>query len=623
MKKLFLFLLVGFMMSLLSVSAQTDIIQKKREFVVSKHGDLNTSKGYVADASGNKVCLMGPSLHWSYAAPLWWCKETVNYLVDQYHIQIIRLPVTIAPGGNGGLNHVEKPSDIITEDCYYWHPDETKQMVDEVVKAAIENDIYVIIDFHEHCAEDWVALAKEFFTYFATKWGEYPNVMYEIYHEPLCDNGTVVNYAKQVIPVIRAIDPDNIIIVGSAQWSREPHNVTGGGQGQTNIAYSWHGYVRWGHHSDWESSDAESWNTTVPVIASEWALGSNKNDGGLLDIYKSRGVINCFWSMSNIGGDEVNWSVLKETCNKVSGWTAEDMTENGAFMLGKTKGWVNYYPVDLDIEPKDEVYTEFVESTGTLTYYYDKKREERTGVTEVYDPIGSPNAVRFTGYYTKVLKAVIDPSMKNAPLTSMRYMFNGGMDTSFKFHKLSEMTTVEGIENLNTTNVTNMRYMFGECYSLTTLDLSSFNTAKVTDMQSMFTSCHELTGVDVSSFDISSVTDMRSMFIDCPKLKTIYCSSDWSISTAQTGYMFSGCTSLVGGKGTVFDSSVIDKTYAHPDGGTESPGYFTAGTMTGIIDMNADVNDTNKRYYTIDGRRVEQPTQQGVYIVNGKKVLLK
>ena len=45
--------------------------------------------------------------------------------------------------------------------------------------------------------------------------------------------------------------------------------------------------------------------------------------------------------------------------------------------------------------------------------------------------------------------------------------------------------------------------------------------------------------------------------------------------------------------------------------------------MTGIIDMNADVNDTNKRYYTLDGRRVEQPTQQGVYIVNGKKVLLK
>ncbi len=234
------------------------------------------------------------------------------------------------------------------------------------------------------------------------------------------------------------------------------------------------------------------------------------------------------------------------------------------------------------------VYTEFDESTGTLTYYYDNKREERTGPTELYDPINNLDDARFVGYNEKVVKAVIDPSMKNAPLTSLRNMFYGGMDTSFKFHELNNMTSVEGLENLNTADVTNMRNMFGGCYSLATIDLSSFNTAKVTDMQGMFTSCRTLTSIDVSSFDISNVTEMRSLFIDCPALTTIYCSNDWSTSTAQSGYMFSGCTSLIGGEGTVFDKNVIDNTYARPDGGTSAPGYFTEKPTYLVGDANGN-----------------------------------
>ena len=246
------------------------------------------------------------------------------------------------------------------------------------------------------------------------------------------------------------------------------------------------------------------------------------------------------------------------------------------------------YFTQIEAKPKMKLYTEFDESTGTLTYYYDDKRSERTGVTELYDPENTPDAVRFTGYYANVLKAVIDPSMKNAPLTSFRNMFYGNMDTSFKFHELNNMTSVEGMENLNTADVTNMRNMFGGCYSLATIDLSSFNTSKVTDMQGMFTSCRSLTSIDVSTFDISNVTEMRTMFMDCPALKTIYCSNDWSTSTAQSGYMFSGCTSLIGGKGTAFDKNVMDNTYARPDGGTSAPGYFTEKPAYMVGDANGN-----------------------------------
>ncbi|MBQ9293452.1 MAG: hypothetical protein IJ219_00810, partial [Bacteroidaceae bacterium] len=91
----------------------------------------------------------------------------------------------------------------------------------------------------------------------------------------------------------------------------------------------------------------------------------------------------------------------------------------------------------------------------------------------------------------------------------------------------------------------------------------------------------------------NKVRDMGMMFLACTKLTTICCDKDWSNSTAESGYMFSGCTSLVGGNGTAFDSNVIDATYARPDGGTENPGYFTAAEKgdvnnDGVVDI-ADV----------------------------------
>lgn len=320
------------------VNVKVAMPQKKQNFVVSKFGQLNTKGGAVCDASGNKVSLMGPSFFWSCSAPLWWTKETVNHLVKNYNVQIIRLPVSIAPGDNTWDN----PDATWNEDNYLHRPDYTRAMVDEMVKAAIENDIYVIIDFHEHYAQHWVDLSKDFFTYFATKWGGYPNVMYEIYNEPMTDNGTVVNYAKQVIPVIRKIDTDNIIIVGSTEYSRQPDQVTEAGQGYSNIAYTWHGYVEWGHQSDWNGKN--SWNNGVPVVVTEWGLNWSKNDGGLINLYKEKSLINCFWSMSNKGGDDAKWSILKDDVFKTTDWAASDMTENGAYLLSVAKNWVNFKP---------------------------------------------------------------------------------------------------------------------------------------------------------------------------------------------------------------------------------------------------------------------------------------
>ena len=271
------------------------------------------------------------------------------------------------------------------------------------------------------------------------------------------------------------------------------------------------------------------------------------------------------------------------------------------------------------IEDTGVVTTTFDLATGTLTYYYYDKLVQRPGITEVY----LPDAVRFKDYDELVTKAVIDPSMKDAQLTSMKNLFYGGFDTgTLGINHLRNMTSIEGLENLNTADVTDMSNMFGMCESLTELDLSSFNTTNVTNTNSMFFDCAKLKIVDLTSFYGYEVTDMRFMFASCKELTTICCEYDWSSSGAQSANMFMNCKSLVGGQGTKFDSSVIDATYARPDGEGGSPGYFTAETMTGISEELRVKSEEleGAAVYNLAGQRLSK-SQKGINIVGGKKVL--
>ena len=151
-------------------------------------------------------------------------------------------------------------------------------------------------------------------------------------------------------------------------------------------------------------------------------------------------------------------------------------------------------------------------------------------------------------------------------VTNMESMFLG----------CSALTDLD-VSSFNTANVTNMGIMFSDCNSLTSLDVSNFNTANVTTMNRMFENCSALTSLDLSSFNTAKVTNMKWMFFDCTNLKTIYVGDGWSTAAVTSSdYMFYYCTKLVGGKGTTYDANHIDKAYAHIDGGSSNPGYFTA-----------------------------------------------
>lgn len=276
-----------------------------------------------------------------------------------------------------------------------------------------------------------------------------------------------------------------------------------------------------------------------------------------------------------------------------------------------------------------KVYTEFVESTGTLTYYYGGKYPKRTGIIEFYDPINDPNATRFEKYYKKVTKVVIDESMKEAPLTSARAMFYGrGL---YGEYRLINLTVIDSLSYLNTSMVTDMSYMFygcealeldsyayyaiakfntqnvtdmssmfRDCKAIEYVDVSNFNTQNVKDMQGMFQNCESLKVLDLRNFDVQNVTSLREMFRGCKALETILCNEDWSVKAKKArGYdslvMFEDCDEIKGGNGTRLDKNNVDIKYARPDKPGQL-GYFTE-RATGIDNVSASKRNEATKFF--------------------------
>ena len=305
-------------------------------------------------------------------------------------------------------------------------------------------------------------------------------------------------------------------------------------------------------------------------------------------------------------------------CTNLVGSVPYDKNKVGKEMANYTTGYFKY---------KDSIFASFYavfdEATSTLTFKHDNNRPIEAFVLN--------EGSKFPGWYKyhdDISKVVFDTSFANARPTSC-YRW---------FQNCNDLTTIEGIEYLNTQNVTNMGFMFNGCSALRTLDLSSFDTKNVTNMeymfkgcsalntlnlssfdtqnmtniQSMFKGCSALTTLDVSNFDTKNVTNMSEMFSSCFGLTTIY-ASDKFVTTACEFYrdMFAGCTNLVGA--VLYDRNKVGKEMAN-----YTTGYFTYKAPTSI-DAPTVSDNTAAEYYDLQGRRLNAP-QKGINIVKrGKK----
>lgn len=368
-------------------------------------------------------------------------------------------------------------------------------------------------------------------------------------------------------------------------------------------------------------------------------------------------------SLKTITVDDDKWSTASvtsgdETFKNCSVLVGGNGTTYSSANMGYTYARVDKpgqpgYLTGRGIVETDEEIAYAIFDNGTLTFYYDKKKYFRPGTNYNVDKYyGYPGWWQLPDYPDQpgwladkntrenIKKVVFDNSFSQYKPVSIAAWFVW----------CDKLTSIENITNLNTENVIYMACTFMNCKLLKSLDLSSFNTSKVTIMNSMFSGCEALSNVNISNFNTANVTDMYYLFNDCKSLnlldlrnfntanvtsmnrmfygcstlKTIIVDEEqWSTASVTNGKnMFKNCSVLVGGNGTTYSSDHIDHAYACVDKPGQ-PGYLTDKSTAGINPVIADDN-SNKPYYSLDGRKLSgTPTSKGVYIRNGRKVLVK
>ena len=187
-------------------------------------------------------------------------------------------------------------------------------------------------------------------------------------------------------------------------------------------------------------------------------------------------------------------------------------------------------------------YAEFDKGTGTLTF--------RRGLSKPKGAYALNVEASDPGWLThkdEIKEVVFDASFADARPTSC-YKW---------FWYCTNLATIEGIENLNTENVTNMGVMFCGCQNLSSLDLTNFNTGNVTNMSGMFGYCYGLTSLDLTSFNTANVTDMGQMFVACNGLASLDLTSFNTANVMNMGHMFWGCNGLTSLDLTSFNTANV------------------------------------------------------------------
>ena len=253
----------------------------------------------------------------------------------------------------------------------------------------------------------------------------------------------------------------------------------------------------------------------------------------------------------------------------------------------------------------------FFENLSSITGIGNLKTDNVTDMSAMFWGCSSLTSLDVTGFktdnvtnmrgmfaYCSSLTSLDVTGFKTDNVTDMFQMFRDcsnltSLDlTGFKTDNVTDMRNMfkfcSGLTSLDlpgfkNSNVTNMSEMFWGCSGLTSLDLTGFKTDNVTSMSGMFWDCSGLTSLDVTGFKTDKVKDMGGMFCNCSGLTTIYAGDGWSTAkVTNSGSMLYGCTSLVGGAGTTYDADHTDHAYAHIDGGTSKPGYFTDKNATPV-----------------------------------------
>ena len=283
---------------------------------VKNHGQLKVVGTQLTDEHSQPVVLNGMSFGWSCFHPRFFTAGVVKTLAKDWNCNVIRAAMGIEPE-NGYLQDTAKSMKLITT----------------VVDAAIKEGIYVIIDWHCHNIK--LNEARAFFKIMAAKYHGYPNIIYELYNEPDYETWPQVKaYSIDLISSIRAIDANNIILVGSPRWDQEVNLPAEDPiKGYSNLMYTMHFYA--GTHKQWlrDKTDAAI-AKGLPIFVSESA-GMEASGDAKIDYEEWNKFIQWMeekklsWFTWSVSDKDETCSVLNKSASSDGNWKDIDLKESG------------------------------------------------------------------------------------------------------------------------------------------------------------------------------------------------------------------------------------------------------------------------------------------------------
>lgn len=256
---------------------------------------------YLLNAKGDTVVLNGPSLGWHSNWGRFYNDSTIMAFKEKWGANITRAAIGAHTSG-----------DVIN--CYDADSADAMTKLFTVIDAAIANDMYIICDWHSH--ENRLADARKFFTAVTDKYGDTPNILYEIWNEPTeVEWQEIKDYASEIIPLIRSKAPNSVIIVGTPRWDQDVDIASESPLEFDNLLYSVHYYAA-SHGDDYRAKAEKAIANGLPLIVSECGSMENTGDGPI--DYES-------WGKWMELADRHNLSVLMwdiadkdETCSMVT-----------------------------------------------------------------------------------------------------------------------------------------------------------------------------------------------------------------------------------------------------------------------------------------------------------------
>jgi endoglucanase len=276
---------------------------------VALHGALHVSGTKLLDSHDSAVQLKGPSSMWLNWESTGYAKDPagVAFLRDDWKATVIRAAMGVEPAG-----------------AYLSDPNGANQAVRDVIDNAINLGMYVIVDWHDHNAQLHQPEAIQFFQQIAREYGQLPNILYELFNEPLQVSweSTVKPYHEAVIQAIREIDPDNVIILGSPQWDQDLKAPAANPVLGTNLMYALHFYSC-SHGQQLRDAGDVALAQNLALFVTEW--GATNADGGTADnpalcLDEAQAFID--WMNQN----QISWTA----------WKLDDCTDKTCYFVART-----------------------------------------------------------------------------------------------------------------------------------------------------------------------------------------------------------------------------------------------------------------------------------------------